>query len=307
MLKAMADDPDVAEERALEYLQGIEGFDNFIKPKNNAWGGLGNNATAADLERMGFQTKGAVNKALQQKLGNQVGQVQQQMAEQLSKFQEPLNDLKQKAGEARNTAATAKQQAQQLKNEAGQLGKGHLPGFKPNPERGKPFWQRIEKQYTFRTSRASVDGTRPVILELGGALGFKHTPKLSYGLGMSAQMGLGKDWQHLRFSYEGLTGRAYADMKMAWGFSGQAGYEYSLRPANRAYLAENESPSVGNGNDENIIQQAFGGRQQAAYIGIMKRYRINSTWDGTLLVAYDFLWQQQGLRTPIMLRMGWSK
>lgn len=306
-LKQIADDPDEAEEKAWEYLQGIEGFDSFIRPESNAWGGLGNNASAADLERLGFQTKSSVNKALQQKLGDQLANVQQQMAEDISQYSEPLKALQQKANEVKSSAQALREQAKALQEQGQQVRDALHPGFSPNPERGKPFWQRIEKQYHFRTLRASVEGERPAMLELGGSLGFKHTPRLSYGLGLNAQLGLGSNWQHLRFSYEGLTGSAYADLKLWLGISGQAGYEYSLRPRNRPYLTENQQQSPVATGTEDIFRQAFGGRQQAAYIGFMKRYRINSQWNGTLLIAYDLLWQQQGLRTPIMLRMGWAK
>ena len=69
--KEVSDDPDATEEEALEYLQGTEGFAESLNSNNSgAFGGLGNNATAEDLQRMGFQTKGQVNDMLQQKLGN---------------------------------------------------------------------------------------------------------------------------------------------------------------------------------------------------------------------------------------------
>ncbi len=56
--RALADDPDKAEEQAMEYLQGVEGFDSYLNTDKGAFGGLGASATAADLQTMGYQTKG---------------------------------------------------------------------------------------------------------------------------------------------------------------------------------------------------------------------------------------------------------
>jgi hypothetical protein len=121
---------------------------------------------------------------------------------------------------------------------------------------------------------------------------------------------LGRNWQNIKFSYEGITARAYADWKWIYGFSFQAGYERSFRPANRGYLENSESQDPNpnqTDNNNNLLKDAFGGQQQAAYIGIMKRYKINNRWNGTFLVGYNFLWQQEGGRSPWLLRFGWGK
>jgi hypothetical protein len=67
--KKISDEPGNTEVKALEYLQVTEGFDKYLKQDNNA--------TAADRQRMDFQTKGQINGLLQDKLGNSLNTVQQ--------------------------------------------------------------------------------------------------------------------------------------------------------------------------------------------------------------------------------------
>lgn len=302
--KKLADDPDEAEEEALEYLQGTEGFSGYLNPNKNAFGGLGNNATAEDLQRMGYQTKSQVNAMLQQKLAGNLNAVQQQMAQQVQQYTDKLNNITDKVNEAKKGISEAKQTLNEAKQAKDKLKHIEKPAFKRNPERGKPFWQRLETQYNFQTTRATPDGLRPAMLELAASLAFKHTPRLSYGLGIGLSTGLGQNWQNIKFSYEGVSARAFADWKAMYGFSLQTGYERIFRPVNRAYLPEQQSnpqPSAGN-----AIREAFGGQQQACYIGIMKRYRINSKVQGTFLIGYNFLWAQEGLRSPFLLRFGWQ-
>jgi len=301
--KQLADDPDEAEEKALEYLQGTEGFSEALSTNNNAFGGMGNNATAADLERMGYQTKQSMNKMLQQKLGDQLNNVQQQMGEQVQQFQEQFKEVTGAVSEARQGINEGKQALNQARRAKDQLKQLEKPSFKKNPERGKPFWQRLETQYNFQTSRVSPDGLRPAMLELGASVAFKHTPRLSHGIGISASMGLGRDWQNIRFSYEGISLRAFSDWQWLYGFSLQAGYERAFRPQNRPYLPGATQPN----DKDNALKDAFGAQQQAAYAGIMKRYRINSKWSGTFLAGYNFLWREGGMRSPFLLRFGWEK
>lgn len=305
--KKASEDLDEAEEELFEKLQGTPGFESYLNTNKNAYGGLGNNATAADLEAAGYQLKTSINKQITDKLGNNLGAVQQQMADQVSKYSEKLNDITGKIDEAKSYVNDAQQtigEATQTKNRLKHLEK---PSFKKNPERAKPFKDRLEINYNFQTSRSSTNGLKPAMLDLGASVAFKHTPNLSYGIGIAASLGLGKDWQNIKFTYEGVSARAFMDYKIIYGFSLQGGYERIFRPAGRPYLHNQFDPNNNPQPDSNnALKDAFGGQQQAAYIGIMKRYRINSKWSGTFLIAYNFLWQQENMRSPWMLRFGWS-
>ncbi|MGF7028649.1 MULTISPECIES: hypothetical protein [Sphingobacterium] len=301
--RGLADDPDAAEEKAMEYLQGIEGFESYIGNNKN---GLGSGLSAADLQNMGYQTKGQVQQMLSEKFGN-LQVVQQAMQGQIKDFSNQLGKVTDKVKEAGNLAREARQGLQEAKATKDKLKRIEKPAFHKNPERGKPFWQRLEPQYNFQTTRATPDGLRPAMVELGAGVAFKHTPSLSYGIGIAASIGLGQDWQHIRLSYEGISTRVYADWKLLYGFSLQTGYERAFRPQDRAYLEDNRNDPQSVVASGNALKAAFGGQQEAAYLGIMKRYRISSKWNGTFMAGYNFLWQQSNLRTPFMLRLGWGK
>lgn len=301
--KALAADPDAAEAKALEYLQGIEGFEQSFKT-TSPYTGLGANVTAADLQRMGYQTKSNTAALLQQQFGDNLGKVEQQMGQQIQDYTDKLNQVKEKVSaareqvnEAKGTAANAKAMAAQAKSNL----RIPKPAFK-NPMRGIPFWKRWTVNYNFQTSRATPDSLRPAMATIGATAVFKHTPKISYGIGIAGSLGLGQDWQHLKLSYEGISARIYADCKLFYGFSLQAGYEKTLTPKGKNYINELQQD-----NNAKVMETALGILQDAAYIGIMKTYKINDKWNGTLLIGYNFLYQQSGLRSPFILRMGWEK
>lgn len=307
--KQLANEPDDLEEEALEYLQGTDGFSDYLKTNDKPYSGLPANATAADLERMGFQTKKQVSAILQQKLGDNLGAVQQQMAEQVKQYSDKLDDISGKVKVAKDGINSAKQTLSEIKQAKEHVKNIEKPAFKKNPERGKPLWQRLERGFSFQTTRSTTGGVRPAMLELGASVGFKHTPKLSYGIGIGISTGLGQNWQNIKLTYEGIGTKAYADWIFMYGVSVQSGYERIFRPGNRAYLpraAEHAEPAVP-AKDNNNINQIFGGQQQSAYLGMMKRYRINNKYNGTFLVGYNFLWKQEGSKTPFILRIGMAK
>lgn len=298
--RQMANEPDVAEERAYEYLQGIKGFNNYLNTDDKAFGGLGNNATAEDLQRMGYQTKGMVGKALQEQFGAQLDNVQKQMGEQLAAYREEINKVADKAKEAQFLYADTKNQAIALRNAA----KIEKPSFK-NPMRGLPFLLRWQTRYDFQTTRAM--NQRPAMLNFSAGLAYKQTPRLKIGAGIAADIGMGKDWQHLKLSYEGTSLRAFVDYEVIFGISVEGGYERTFRPAGRPYLDDYAGKQSETEGSRDMVKKAFGSGQQAAYLGVMKSYRINSKWNGTFMLGYNFLWQQYGLRTPLMVRIGWEK
>ncbi|HET8573941.1 MAG TPA: hypothetical protein VFL76_08725, partial [Edaphocola sp.] len=299
--KQLADDPDAAEEKAYEYLQGIQGFNNYLNTGNKAFGGLGNNPSVADLQRLGYQTKDMVSKSLQQQFGDNLDKARQQISQQLAAYQKDLSEVTGKVKEARSLLGDAKNSAIGLKPSLQHI---QQPAFK-NPMRGVPFPLRWQPRYDFQTSRAT--GSRPALLSFSAGLAYRQTPKLKMGLGLAADIGMGKDWQHLRISYEGLSLRAFADYEMIFGIAVEGGYERAFRPVSRPYLQNDGTTPTQSKSGNNIIQKTFGSQQQAAYVGLMKSYRINSKWNGAFMIGYNFLYRQYGLGTPLMIRIGWEK
>jgi len=284
--KKMADDPSKAEELALEYLQGTRGFDASMKSALSGGQGKGMaGATSADdLEKMGFQTKRMMNDALKQKFGNNLSAVQGSMGKDVKQWQDKATglqkDIKETAQSVRNLKSTGK------------------PEFKVNPMRGKPFWLRIEKQYSFNSSRATTltDGSRrPAILTLSASAAYRHTPKLSTGIGLAGDLGLGENWSTIRFSFQGIGFRTFLSWELIYGVGVYGGYERTYKEY--AFRGANDAIPL----DRNFIHSTHS-YHEAVLLGLTKKYKINSKWNGAIQLMYDVWWQDKGLRSPLMLR-----
>lgn len=282
VFKQMEDDPSVAEDKAMEYLQGTEGFDQYMDKATagpNSMQSLGPNATPADLQKMGLQTKQQVQAALQQRFGSNLGGISQKMGDQIKAFQDKKKDI--------NTAKQTLQSVRHIKNT-------HKPSFKINPMRGLPFWKRIEKQYNFQTTRATVDG-QPAILQLSAMAGYRQSPRLSYGIGMVAATGLGQNWTNLHLCFQGIGLRSYLAWQWQYGIGAYAGYE---RLYKQAAFGSNTAA------DQPLTQSphSTASYNESMMVGLTKGYHINDKWNGQVQLLYDIWWQQKGLQSPIMIR-----
>lgn len=289
----LADDPSRLEERALEYLQGTKGFDLSMKQSLNGGSNansMGGAVNVADLETMGFQTKRQLSTALQQKFGNSLQAVQGNLGKQLSSWQDKANSLQEQARETKQSLSSLKQ-----------IDK---PDFKLNPMRGKPFWMRLEKQYSFNVSRATTltDGSkRPALLTPAVSVAYRHTPKLATGIGIAGEIGLGESWSNIRFTFEGIGIRGFSNWELQYGIGLYAGYErtwkrFAFQPNGEAAMTS-FIPSSHNGNNYS----------EALLFGLSKKYKINSKYNGAVQVLFDAWWQQKELRTPIIIRFVNSK
>ncbi len=238
---------------------------------------------------MGFQTKQQMTANLQKKFGSNLSGLQQNMGTQVKQFQDDLNKVK-------STKNTIKQSRQSLK-QAPSLNK---PSFKVNPMRGLPFSKRIEKQYNYQTTRATIDG-KPAMLQLSAMAGFKHTPRFTYGLGVAASIGLGQNWNNIRFSFEGVGLRSFASWLWQYGIGAYAGYERMYRKTVFVNKSSESIPSI-ELNPHNT--KTF---TDAILIGLTKSYRINEKWNGSIQVLYDIWWKEKGLRSPVQLRFATMK
>ncbi len=283
--KDMEEDPSKAEDKALEYLEGSEGFDQAMKGQAGGAGGMTAGASSAsDLEKMGYQTKSQLQNSLQQKFGGNMGAITQQVSSQISQFQDKLNRVQSSINDAKQT----KQSLQQLKNTS-------KPSFKINPERGKPFWKRLEKQYNWQTTRATADG-QPAMLEASAMVGFKQTPKLVYGLGVASAMGLGQSWSNVQFSFQGVGLRSYTTWQWQYGVGTYVGYERMYKQAVFIKQPENVATDI-TPSAHNTTTYS-----ESVLVGLTKSYKINSKYNGAIQLLYDIWWQQKGLSSPFLIR-----
>lgn len=287
VFKQINDEPSKLEEQALEVLQGQQGFDQLMD-KASGRPSMNSNMSASDLEKMGYQTKKQVNEQLQQKFGSNLGGIQQSMSKQISDYQDKLNELKAATGNLKQS----KQSLRQLKNI-------NKPSFHVNPMRGLPFSKRIEKQWNFQTNRATIDG-KPAMLQLSAMAGFKHTPKLICGAGVATSIGLGRNWNNIQFSFEGLGIRTFAEWQWQYGIGAYAGYERMFKQA--SFIKNSETIRYVKENTHNTNKF-----NESILIGLTKRYRINDNLNGSIQVLYDVWYKEKGLRTPIQIRIATLK
>ena len=281
--KEMDDDPTVAEDKAMEYLQGTDGFDKAMSNDGAAGSmqSLGGNADASQLEKMGYQTKGQMQKNLQGKFGGNLGNVAKQVNGTIKDFQNKQKDIT-------GSIKDSKQSVAKLKNT-------DKPSFKVNPMRGLPFMKRIEKQYNWQATRATADGKQPALMNLSAMAGFKYTPKLTYGVGIATSIGMGQSWQNIHFSFQGIGYRTFATWEWQYGIGAYAGYERMYKQA--AFIKQKDQPPI-----DVPTPHSTGNYTESLLVGLTKKYNINTKYKGAIQVLYDIWWQQKGLPNPIVLR-----
>jgi len=286
VFKDISDEPSKAEDLALEALQGQQGFEQSLQQSDpNSMASLAaKGATAADLEKMGYQTKQQVTKALQQKYGNNLGGLKENVGKQIKDYQDQLKKIQ-------NTKNTVKQ----TKTSLSKFKSFNRPEFKVNPMRGLPLWRRIEKQLNWQTSRATLDG-KPALFQVSAMAGFKHTPKLSYGIGIATSIGLGQNWNNVKLSFEGVGLRTYANWQLIYGIGAYAGYERMYKQAafiDNKSTAQETLPTL---HEKRLYSESV-------LLGLTKSYSINDKWNGSMQVLYDVWWKEKGLRSPIVIRI----
>jgi hypothetical protein len=284
--KQLFQDEKKAEELAMRLLQKIPGFADFLQ-RNSAVAGLfgfntnlGSAAAAPNLA--GLQTRASVN-ALLQGSGITAQALQQNMQAaqaQLSRLKDRMNGL--------------------VGGDTKQRGDGELPSFKPNNQKAKTFWQRIE--YTAnvgfgRINPLATGRNTTATADIALGIGYKLNDKSTVGVGASYRLGMGSI-QRVRFSGQGLGLRSFIDWKLKKQFYISGGYELNYLPAMEGVR----------------IPSPFGSRaadlwQRSGLIGISKKMKVRTKWfkASQVQLLYDFLHaQQRPVGQAWVFRVGYS-
>src|SRR5436190_2243800 len=271
--KEILNDPKKIEQKAIELLSKTKVFKDF----------MAKNSMLASLFRMpgdptdpnyvaslaGLQTRASVNNLIQQQISAGGPNAQQQ-------FQ---NNLQQ-----------AQSQIQQLKDKVMQMGGGNsediMPeGFKPNDQKTKSFWKRMEIGTNFQTQRAT--NFFPVTSDIGLSVGYKLNDKSIIGIGASYKFGWGSGWDHMKISSQGAGLRSFIDWKIKGSFWISGGYEQNYKEAFKS-----------------IDQlQNYSAWQTSGLIGISKVVSVKSKIfkKTKVQLLWDFLSYQQVPRTQAIL------
>lgn len=280
--KEMLNDPDKMVQKGLSLLNKLPAFTQFMK-QNSELASLfrlpDNYGTPQSLA--GLQTRSQVQQQIQSQLSGAGPNAQQYLQQNLQAAQSQLNQLKDKVNKLGGSGGS---------------GDMDLPDFKPNNQRTKSFWQRLEYGTNVQTAKNNFF---PTTTDLGMSVGYKLTDKSVVGVGASYKMGWGKDIKNIVISTQGMGLRSYMDIKLKGSFYASGGFEYNYQPISGDSLS---STSTMNWKDVSSWQQS-------GLVGISKIISIKSKFfkKTKLQLMWDVLSYQQVPRTqPVKFRVGYN-
>lgn len=236
----------------------------------------------------GVETRDQVSAVIQQRFGTSVNpaitpapgsagsgmNAQQMLQQQVSQAQTKLSDLKDRL------------------TKLGISGGGNsnmtMPDFTPNPQHNSTFFKRL--QFGFNIQNSGSTPLLPAISLLGLSAGYKLSDKMTAGLGIAYQLGLGNGINHLQFSNQGVSLRSYVDMKIKGSIWVTGGGEYSYMQA-FAKFSDLRKVDVW---------------QKSALIGLSKKYKLGKK-EANIQVLYDLLAGEEVPRgQAFKIRTGWG-
>jgi hypothetical protein len=182
-----------------------------------------------------------------------------------------------------------------LKNKLDQLGNGRgdadIPNFKPNNQKTKNFWQRMEFGSNVQTTRSS--NFFPVTSDIGLSAGYKLNDKSIIGIGASYKMGWGQNIRNIKISHQGIGFRSFLEWKLKGSFYATGGFEYNYQKPFNALQQLNNLDDW----------------QQSGLAGISKIVSVKSKIfkKTKLQLLWDFLsYQQRPVTQPLKFRVGYT-
>ena len=283
--------PDKLEQQALVLLNRFPAFQTFMK-NNSMLGGLfnlpGNYGTPQAVA--GLQSKDQVATLVKQQVGvtNVAGAAQSAASGGGGSGGAGMDALQ-------SNLQSAQSQLDTYKSKLSALGAGNgnmdMPDFKPNDQKTKTFWKRIQYGVNFQTSRNNY--YFPTVTDFGLSLGYKLGHNNIIGVGASYKLGWGNGIQHIAFSSEGVGLRSFLQIKIKGTFSATGGFEY------------NYTTPFSNFQDLRQLQYWT----KSGLIGVTKTVSMkNRVFKSTSLsLLWDFLSYQQIPQTqPFVFRIGYT-
>jgi len=272
--KEMWNNPDQLTQRALALLNRLPAFQTFMKDHSMLAGlfqlpsGYGSSQALS-----GLQTKDQVAQQIQ-------GQVSAGGAAGATTLQSNLQ--------------SAESQLDGYKSKLSSLGAGNgdmdMPNFKPNDQKTKTFWRRLEYGANFQTARNNY--MFPTVTDFGLSLGYKLGHGNVAGVGTSYKLGWGNGFRHVHFSSEGVGLRSFLQVKLKGSFSASGGFEYNYTTPFSSF--------------QQLRQLEYW--TKSGLVGVTKTVSVKSRVfkKTTLSLLWDFLSYQQIPKTqPILFRIGY--
>lgn len=272
--KEVLKDPQKIERKALDLLSKTSFFKKFMQqyselamlfPDNGVYG------TPQGLA--GLQTRSGVQSLMQGRMQMGGPDAQQIVQQNIANAQAQITSLKQKIGELGGGSSDVE-----------------IPDFKPNHQKTKSFWQRLELGSDLQNTRGSQ--FLPITTDLAFSVGYKLNDKNMIGIGASYKMGWGQDIRRVTITHQGVGLRSYVDIKLKGSFFISGGYEQNYRSRFENLQQLRESPS-------NWLSSGL--------LGLKKKYSIGKKYKGNVQVLFDFLYRSHAPQTqPVLFRFGYS-
>lgn len=271
-------DSKKAEAKAIQLLSQTKLFKDFMR-RNSELSSLFRmpgdpSDPTAQANVAGLQTRAQVNSLVQQQIAAGGTGAAQQVSQNMQAAQSQLNQLKDKVLKA-----------------GGHSTDDDLPEFKPNNQKTRSFWSRLELGANMQTQKAT--SFFPNTSDIGMSVGYKLNDKSIIGFGASYKIGLGTGWRNISITNQGLGLRTYIDFKLKGSFWISGGYEQNYRAA------------------FNSIEQLrdLKAWQQSGLIGVSKVISVKTKFfkKTKLQLLWDMLSYQQTPRTkPLLFRVGYN-
>ena len=216
--KAMLNDPGKLGQKALSMVSGLPAYQHFMKANGQLAGMFklpnagGSGGSAQPLP--GLQTHSQI-----------ASQVQSQVNAGASGNSGGGDGM----GQIQSKVQAAQSQLDSYKSKVSQLGAGGTlaaaSGFRPNEQKTKTFWHRLEYGVNFQTTTSSY--YYPTTTNFGASLGYHLGHNNVVGIGASYAMGWGSSIRHVSITGQGVGLRSFLQIGIKNGFAATGGFEYN--------------------------------------------------------------------------------
>jgi hypothetical protein len=286
--KDMLNSPDKMETQALAILGRTGAYQNFVQTHSQMatlFGLPGNtsNPSTTQAALTGLQTKDQMQQIVKGKIapGGGSGGGAGGMSSGIASLNQYIQ--------------SAKSKISALENNIQQYGTGgeniQSPDFKPNDQKTRTFWGRLEYGFNMQTSRTNY--AFPTTTDLGFSLGYKLNKTNSVGIGASYKIGWGSGINDIAISGQGVGLRSFVDIRVKGSWSVTGGLEYNY-----------ETPF-------NSFKQIdhWSDWSRSGLIGVSKTVSVKSRVlkKTSLQLLWDFLSYYQNPGTqPFLFRIGYG-
>lgn len=274
--KELFSNPKKTELVAIKILDKIPAFNQFMK-KNSMLAKLFRSSDISNIDMAnisGLQTIAETKSLIDDKISSGGPNAKQIVSENLQNAQRELIKLKNEVIKKAN-------------NGSGEL---EMPNSKPNLQKTKTFWQRLEYGANFQPIKSN--NLVPASFDIALNVGYKLNNKSIVGIGSSYKLGLGTI-KNIRLSSQGLGIRSYLDWKLKKQFFISGGFEMNY------FSSFKDIAQLKTVNDW----------QQSGLIGITKKVGVKTKFFKATKVQllYDVLANKhKPVSQPVLFRVGYS-